>query len=309
MRFLGKRKEMQMKKSTSNPKSKGVAVFSPCDVSTVHQSRCAVFQPTRRPINLTARIIETPWGKATIKGRLGQNHQDLLDACFAVAEKRITADDGRIFMQIDPYLLRKKLGCLPHSKIKDWLQELRSATVEIQAPARGIWVIGGIIEEAVISHKTIPKPTKPGHYLNDGERHYLRIIISRTWAGMMQQDLPTGYRGHLDSILALEAGISQAVARLMLCHASAARIGMDAALTATGASTRHDHRCRVVAALMRDAPALAKMGITVTPETVHITPHVPGESDLSLPTFPDTTPHVHGRTPHVPGEFRGAIGI
>lgn len=295
-----------MKKSIS--KQKCMPVFSRSDVSTVHQSRCSVYQATRRPLWAAERKIETPWGTATVKGRLGQNHQDVLDACFSVAEKRVTADDGRIFLQIDPYLLRKKLGGLPHAKIEEWLQELRSATVEIRAQARGIWAMGGIIDEAVASHKPIPDSGKGG-VIRTGERHYLRVVVSRIWAGMMKQDLPTGYRGHLDDILALKSGISQAVARMMLTHAGAAKMTVIDALAATGAEVSHDHRSRVVESLMRDSAAMAQMGITVTPVMISITPPVPGELVSSRRPFPDTPPPVAGTTPPVPGLFGSSIGI
>ena len=264
-------------KSTS--KSKVAPVFSPSDVSTVHQSRCAVFQPTRRPGQQT-RVQYNAWGTTTVKGRLGQNHQDVLDACFAVAERRVTASDGRIFLQIDPYLLRKKLNDLPHAKIESWLQELRSATVEIRVPSRKIWALGGIIDEAVESAKPIPPTGKPGT-LHNKERHYLRVVVSRIWAGMMAQDLPTNYGGQFGKILTLKSGISQAVARLMLTHAGKkANMGIDEALVALGASIGHGHKARVVADLRADAVALAEIGITVGDTVISVsasTPPVPGQ--------------------------------
>ena len=282
------------KPKRAKPKSKVMPVFSGSDVSTVHQSRCAVFQPTRRPIYQT-RVQKNEWGSTTTKGRLGQSHQDTLDACFCVAEKHIVASDGRIFLQIDPYKLRRKLGNLPHSKIEEWLQELRSATVEIRVPTRGIWALGGIIDEAVESDKGIPESGHRGA-IYGGERKYLRVVISRIWAGMMKQDLPTGYRGRFDNILALKSGVSQAIARLMLTHAASARIGMDAALLAIGAETGHCHRARLIRSMEADLPLLLLMGITVTDNVVSVslttptTPHVPGESNTPRPTFPETRP-------------------
>lgn len=233
------------------------------DVSTVHQSRCGIFQPTRRPVTRTVTTI-TKWGSSRVKGRIGQNNQDVLDACFAVAEKRIEAEDGRVFLQIDPYLLRKKLGGLPAEKIMEWLQELRSASIELKINTANskTWILAGILDEAVYSSKIINATAKPG-VITAGERHYLRIVVSRTWAAMMSADLQTNYKGNLEAIMGLKSGLSQAIARLMLSHSGAVQMSLEKALDSVGFKDKHRNTDRALALVKADTLALGKMGVSI----------------------------------------------
>ena len=80
-----------------------------CPVSTVHQSRLQLAQPTRRPKMLT-RNIETPWGQGVVVGKYGMGHVDFVEGIFHNADKKRRDEEGGIEIIVDPYRVRMTAG-------------------------------------------------------------------------------------------------------------------------------------------------------------------------------------------------------
>ncbi len=72
----------------------------------INTCRIPIFAATRRPSTVKEFHVETPWGSATITGKLGQQHRDMLDAMRMIAEKEQMTHDGRMHLKIDPAKLR-----------------------------------------------------------------------------------------------------------------------------------------------------------------------------------------------------------
>ncbi len=279
------------------------------DVSTVHQSRLSIFQATRRPRHLK-REITTPWGTVKVDGKLGQNHQDLLDSCFAVAERVVVGEDRRIFIQVDPYLLRKKLHGVPYQRIKEWFVNLRAATLLINAKnltGDNEWKVTGIVDEATKSHKTINVARRNGliGVAENSPRHYLRVVISPTWSKLIFEDIGTNYRGQLDLILAMKCGAAQSIARQMLGHAGAAHFSMEKLLASIGAEIGNRNKFRVIHSVLKEAERFKIAGIHVSESLASIgrASSVPGKSGSNRRAFPELTSSGPGNASHIPGKM------
>ena len=73
-------------------------------------ARMLIFQSTRSPVLLTGDWVTTDWGKARIKGRLGQRHADVMEITQRTALQTFTEADGRVQILTDPYTLRRALA-------------------------------------------------------------------------------------------------------------------------------------------------------------------------------------------------------
>ena len=146
-------------------------------------------------------------------GRFGQRHQDLLDAFLWNAENYRETDDGGIEILVDPARVRKTIsadGRHSLSGIQKLIKELREVTLEIDTPKLSI--MGGLVDHVVKSPMTRPDP------LHDCERHLWRVRIGLALAELLRHDLPIHYNPA--PIAQLQTGVSQAVARHILSHAS-----------------------------------------------------------------------------------------
>jgi hypothetical protein len=179
--------------------------------STAHQSRLQLFQPTRRP-KVLARTIETSWGTATVNGKIGQVHADILEAFCRQAKAFRVSATGQIQILVDPYKIRTSVGGgKEYSGDTLWkmIEEIKSVTIELRAPAQKIRVMGGIldlIEESpatVISHNGKP-------------RQLWRVTFNAAFSMLLAEDLALTYDPA--PLAKLKAGISQAIARHILTH-------------------------------------------------------------------------------------------
>lgn len=193
-------------------------------VTTVSQSRIPIFSATRRPLSVIAQKVSTPWGEATITGRLGQAHNDFLETAFETAIDRGKDKAGRIGLLLDLSAIRRGMG-RNHTNEDILLiaRDLRAAEIILTIKHLDIQIqtdcnvhdYGGIIDEIrMIEEITLPR--HPGTFAMD-DTHPMRIIFGRNWTNLLEKDLPVFYRQRA-LITALRHGVSQALARWALTH-------------------------------------------------------------------------------------------
>lgn len=204
------------------------------EVSSVHQSRIAVFEASTRPSVVSDFTMKNSRGSCTVTGRLGQGHQNFLDAAFLLHERANVTDDSRVHLLLDPYRIRMFLGiskCTLDLITKDLFEAKLKLTVE----KRDIQIIDGrILDETrrsiskellkanpLIATKGM-RATKNGttsHVDQPATRNMLAITISRSWSRFMADDIRVYYSAsQLSTIVNMRFGISQALARWCLSH-------------------------------------------------------------------------------------------
>ena len=196
--------------------------------SPTHISRVPIFAPTRRPDRVRQFRVVTSWGEATVTGRLGQPHRDILDAARFVAERIVRTGEGRMHLLVDSARVRAKLGwgSVSYAQILRRLRDLREAEIDLCVPARGLRIIGGILDEIV--EAAVPPPPRSGSRARQAAvcapvaegpprgGMVWRITLSRAWTTLVEADLETRYP--LTQVLRMSYGISQALARYCLTH-------------------------------------------------------------------------------------------
>lgn len=228
--------------------------------TTVHQSRLQLYQPTRRPQWLE-RVIATPWGTATVRGKIGQVHADIIEAiCRHAEDHRTIPATGHLQILVDPYKVRVTVGGgKAYSKDTLWrmLTELREASITLEAPAQGLKVLGGILDRVEES------PATKINRLTGKPRQLWRVTLDPAFAAMLRDDLQLHYDPA--PLAKIDAGVAQAIARHVLTHRDQPTGGwlMDTLIQLVGAggdSVAMRHRRREV---HKSADALRAVGIIV----------------------------------------------
>jgi len=113
-----------------------------------------------------------------------------------------------------PARVRRTLSDRRHSlgRIREWLRELRSATIEIESPRLPAVdrLLGGLIDHVE------PSPMTRHDLLSGGERHLWRVRLGKPLVELLKRDLLLWYDPA--PLARLRYGISQAVARHVLTH-------------------------------------------------------------------------------------------
>lgn len=243
--------------------------FNRLPTSTAHQSRLRLFQATRRPKPIE-ETIETAWGKVRVKGRLGQQHADILEAFLHACDKNAKIDDGRIKLLVDPYKIMKTSSQKSWSTFKNNLDDLMQAIIEIKEPEK-LRCIGHLIDhidKAVKSDGTVIKRQNPF----GGERELWRVEIGKAGTLLIEQDIKLYYDP--DKVAQLQHGISQAVARHILTHQAAPEGGwqLDRMIATVAPDDARDsvavrHRRRE---LREDRDALSRLGISLVHDRLYL---------------------------------------
>jgi len=224
-------------------------------ITTVTQSRVALFQPTQIPTRRGGEWVKTSWGKCRVTGRLGQRHADLFESIFYCSEKsRLNETIGCWELLVDPARIRAVLSDKGYSGtgLEKLFTELAEATVEIEADG---WTgCGHLVDTHKKSTFTKPNPLT-------GELRSL-VYVRIGDAGMMLLKSDIGRWRDPTPIARLRSGVSQAVARLVLSHRDGGRMRIDTALTAVGIPAKPGHRRRDAREALRgDAEGLARCGV------------------------------------------------
>lgn len=249
----------------TSPANTVAEVLKSIPTTTAHQARLQLYQPTRRPKWLE-RIIETPWGKATVRGKLGQVHADIIEAiCRHAEDHRIIAATGHMQILVDPYKVRVSVGGgTAYSKDTLWrmLTELREASITLEVPSQHLKVLGGILDRVEES------PATRVHPITGKPRQLWRVTLDPAFAAMLRADLHLYYDPA--PLAKLDCGIAQAIARHILTHRDQPAGGwlVDSLIKLVGAggdSVAMRHRRRELHA---SADGLKALGILVEGERV-----------------------------------------
>lgn len=188
-------------------------VFKHLPTSTAHQARLQLYQPTRRPIWME-RIIETPWGTAKVRGKIGQVHADIIEAiCRHAEDYRMVPVTGHMQVLVDPYKVRVTVGggeAYSKSTLWQMLTELRECSITLEVPSSGLKVLGGILDRVEESQAT------RFNKLNGKQRHLWRVTFDPAFAGLLRCDLSLRYDPA--PLCRIETGVAQAIARHILTH-------------------------------------------------------------------------------------------
>ncbi len=187
--------------------------------STVHQSRIALFQATRRPRLLSNYAVQTQWGTVTISGKLGQKHSDVLESLLYCAENSANVHDGRFKILVDLYQVRKHAGIASSNEVNQVIKEIMSAIVSVDFPSKNggrCQSVGHLIDymrHAVRSNGDLVTRKNP---VNGNQRPLWTIELGKALSDIIKNDhwittdpLP---------IAKLSCGICQAIARHVRGH-------------------------------------------------------------------------------------------
>lgn len=210
-------------------RSKYIALTSHLPTTSALVGRLLIYQPTREPVTLTGEWITTPWGRARIKGALGQRHADAMEIMQRTALQIHRKPDGRAQLLIDPYVVRRALASprqKPQSKkrtakgsavalysgrgLDDLVDDLRNADIEWEMKGGER---GGVTKIIQVKEWAKVRASDPLHRHQD--RRLWRITLSAQWAVLMG-DLGLWYDP--SAIVHMQYAVSQAVARLLLGH-------------------------------------------------------------------------------------------
>ena len=232
--------------------------------TTVLPARLRMCQPTQRPAYMTGEKIVTSWGWCKVTGRIGQRHQDVMDAFMWNATATREIEDGGIELLVDPAKVRRTLSDAGYSlgRLRLLIDDLMSVTVELKVTG-GLWAIGGLIDHVIDSDTVAPNP------MGGGDRHLWQVRLGTVFVRLLKQDLPLYYDPA--PIARLASGVSQAVARHVLTHSRQPNGGwlVDGLIEATcgelnAVGLRHRRR-----ELKNDTEMLAKVGIVIDGDRVY----------------------------------------
>ena len=238
--------------------------------STVHQARLRIFQPTRRPA-LIEETLDTAFGRVRVKGRLGQQHADVLEAILLVGTNAAALDGGRIKLLVDPARVRRVANQNSGETLNRVRDDLMQALVEIRDPPMlgvepGVGHLIDDIEFAVRADGTrVTAVARRGPLRGAYERSLWRVDLGKTLCKLIAADLWL-HRSPAE-ISRLRHGISQAVARHVLSHREGwcDDWGADALIRAVAgdlpSQSLRDRRRELAA----DADALARLGVRLKP--------------------------------------------
>ncbi len=231
-------------------------------VTTAYQSRLRIFQATRRP-RAVDQIFVTPWGEVRIKGRLGQQHADVLESILWAGQKPKDLGEGRFKILVDPAEVRRA-SRQDGSTLQRITEELMEALVEIVQPERlaGIGHLIDHISWARRSDGSFLTRDGPGGAF-PGERRLWRVELGKGLCQILAKDL--WIQRDPRPIASLRHGISQAVARHVLTHKKGSCVHWSADTLITmvaGEMSSQDLRNRR-RDLLADREALAELGVRV----------------------------------------------
>lgn len=244
-------------------------LFDDLPTATVTPSRLKVFQASLKPRVLTYNI-ETSWGRAEIKGRLGQSHASLLEIMQRDALDYKFDSEKRIVLLIDPYTISKSMAkkegsTYSWSGMLSMIDDMRDASINLYPTSGPIEMVGGKIIARIDMQREITtvNPGAKALGLNE-DRALWRVVLHEAWVKFIDSDIHLYYDPH--PIAKLTTGIGQAVARFIATHKTEPNGGwtIDGVMEAINtdsdtAQSRYSHK----GDLMKDAEGLKNIGILI----------------------------------------------
>lgn len=234
--------------------------------TTAHAVRLCLYQSTRRP-KMLDRIITTSWGRVRVKGRIGQQHADVLEAICYEREAKADLEDGRIKLLVDPARVRRRSRQMGGSTLQSILDDLQQCLIEIIEPV-DFSCLGHLVDHIDLATRRDGTPITRHDPLTGGDRRMWRVELGKAFCRLVAADIWIGYDPA--PIAALTHGVSQSVARHVLTHKQQPRGGwhIDTLIRATagdvGEQALRDRRRE----LRSDADGLRGIGILVESDRV-----------------------------------------
>lgn len=178
--------------------------------------RMQVFEPTRRPKVNSKRQVVTKYGTASINGRLGQAHEDVLEAILFHV-KEVTQLSQTMTITVDPYKIRMSAGGgtqFSGDQIEVLVKELMTAVIDIRY--QNIKIFGHIIDKVEITNGTTKCPLGVSG-IGNAERSMWEVTIGSAYLKILEDDL-IFIRRDPKTIAKITHGISQAIVRFCLSH-------------------------------------------------------------------------------------------
>lgn len=203
---------MNQQKSISKQRTAGAAGLP---TATVHESRLRLFQATRRP-KMIETFQETSWGRVRIRGKLGQQHADLLESIRHCAEAQMIDQIGRIKLLVDPARVRKITGQEGATLQRD-LDDLLSVVIEILEPEH-LRCVGHLIDHVGKAQRGDGTYVTRSNPLGGrgGQRYLWRVTIGEAAMHMLAADLRIDYDP--EAMAKIDHGVTAAVVRLARTH-------------------------------------------------------------------------------------------
>jgi hypothetical protein len=252
-------KNLIRRRGKKTKKEKTFTNVSDLPVTTAHQSRLRLFQPTRRPVR-GIYVIETSWGKVKITGRLGQAHADIIESMLYTAEKVGLMPDGRLRLLVDPYIVRKtaRLGGEETEIINN---DIMGTVVDVLEPDH-LKQKGHLIDHI---YKAVDKDGTPLTKSNPlgGTREMWSVVFGPVGTKLIFEDLSVKYDPA--KISCLRHGSSQAIVRLVLPHDIEQQPNggwhVDTLIRQTCGNVNNQELRNRRREIKKDADSLAKLGI------------------------------------------------
>lgn len=157
----------------------------------------------------------TKWGAATVSGRVGQVHADIMEAiCQCAIDGRTGPEKGQFQLLVDPYKMRICVGggiAYPKNTLMRLLNELMAVSFSLQIPSRNLNIQGGILEKLELSPSTRNNPLE-----KEKPRNLWRVTLSQAFVSLLKDDIPLSYDPA--PIAKIQFGVAQAIARHILSH-------------------------------------------------------------------------------------------
>ena len=174
-------------------------------VTTVTQSRSAIFAPTLRPTANTATVVvETHWAKATIsRVQLTQVHRDILDVLFTHVEPHYRGD-GSVAFVFHPHAILKKIHQTGNNVqwLKKKFDDLEAAGLEVSTPKY-----------------TVRTSIVRKHAWTADSSEYA-VILESEYIRFFRDDMRVHSEALTDKIIALKHATTKAVVRFVISHRS-----------------------------------------------------------------------------------------
>jgi hypothetical protein len=231
-------------------------------VTTVTLNRLPLFQPTLRAVHREA-TFESPHGKITVRGRLGQNHKSLLETILYL-RKLYDLDEENMSLRVlyNEYEVKKYLTTgsttYNYKGYKQLIEDMKQAHIEIETmPPEPI--IKGITPSNNYRRKT--KGNLPS--VKGKELPYMIVEFGNAISYLIIKELRFTYNPK--PVIQLQNGISQAIARYIKSHKNHPSSGyrLKTLVEALTGNIEGQKWYDIKRLLKKDVKGLGRLGITI----------------------------------------------
>jgi hypothetical protein len=174
-------------------------------VTTVTQSRSAIFAPTLRPTakSTAVVVVQTPWATATVsRVQLTQTHRDILDVLFTFFTPHYRPDGSLVFC-FSPHSVMRRLGHRGGVNLQ-WLRgkfdDLEGASLEVKT-----------------SQYTVRTSIIRKHgWRHDGSQY--AAVLESDYVAFFAKDVRVHSEALTNAIMELEHAPAKALVRFVLTH-------------------------------------------------------------------------------------------